>query len=135
MKIIGFRLNKINAVRSNPVKGKLEIKSGINIEDIIKEETSLSDKTALKIDFIFTLDYSPDFGKIEYAGSLITLDENEESKEILKDWKKKEFKHSSKISLFNFIMDKCNVQSLQLEQELGLPFHIPLPKLAAKKEE
>lgn len=130
MKIIGFTLNKINAEKIKPIKGKLEIKSGINVDDIVKAEASVSDKSALKIDFTFKIEYEPEYGKLELKGSIVLLDEKDESKDILKDWKKKKFDHTMKIGLFNFIMERCNLKTLQLEEELGLPFHIPFPKLA-----
>jgi hypothetical protein len=130
MRIIGFNIKKLSAERKNPVKGNLEIKSGLNIDDIQKEEVNISDKNSLRFDFTFTIDYTPDIGKIEIKGSVIALDEKEESKEILKDWKKKKFNHPIKLGLFNFIMEKCNLKALQLEEEISIPFHIPFPKLA-----
>ena len=51
-------------------------------------------------------------------------------KVLKKDWKKKKFNHPVKLPLFNFIMEKCNLKALQLEEEVSLPFHIPMPKLA-----
>jgi len=132
MKVIGFSINKINAERKAHVKGKLEIKQGINIDDIKKEEVSISKSPAVSFEFTYSLEYSPGFGKIEIKGTLVALDENNESKEILKEWKKKKFAESGiKLSLFNFIMAKCNLKALQLEEEIGFPLHIPMPKLAA----
>ena len=32
----------------------------------------------------------------------------------------------------NFIMEKCNLKSLQLEEDLALPWHVPLPKITDK---
>jgi hypothetical protein len=34
---------------------------------------------------------------------------------------------------FNFILDKCNIKSLHLAEELGIPLHIPLPRLTQQK--
>lgn len=130
MKIIGFSIKKISAERKSDVKGKLEIKSGLNIDDITKDEIPISDKPAIKFDFTFSVDYTPDVAKIEIKGTIVALDEKDESKDILKNWKKKKFDHPVKLPLFNFIMDKCNLKSIQLEEEIGLPFHIPFPKLA-----
>jgi hypothetical protein len=131
MKIIGFSLKKISAEKINPPKGKLEIKSGLNIEDISKEEVTITEKESIKFDFIYTIDYSPEFAKIEIKGTAIVLDDKGESKEIIKEWKKKKFVHPIKLPLFNFIMDKCNLKALELESEIGLPFHLPFPKFTA----
>ena len=134
MKIIGFSLKKISVERKNPIKGKLEIKTGLNIENIIKEEVPISDSPALKFDFNYNINYEPNLAKLEIKGSIITLDDKSESEEILKEWKNKKFSHSSKLAIFNFILSKCNIKAIQLEDEIGLPFHIEMPKLKPKKE-
>jgi len=134
MKIIGFNISKISIERKNPIKGKLELKSGLDIENIEKDEVPISPNPALKFDFAFKIDYNPNIAKIEIKGSVITLDDKDEGKDILKAWKKKKFDHPSKIPLFNFIMGKCNIKAIQLEDDLGLPLHIPMPKLRPKTE-
>jgi len=130
MKIIGFSVTKISIERKNEPKGQLELKSGLNIDDIVQEKINISEKSSLKFSFTFTIDYQPNVAQLEIKGILITLDDKDESKDILKEWKKKKFEHPVKLSLFNFIMEKCNLKALQLEEEVGLPFHIPFPKLA-----
>jgi hypothetical protein len=130
MRIIGFTINKIQAERKAVVKDKLEIKSGLNIEDITKEEIDISKDPAIKFNFTFSVDYEPSIAEIKIKGSVIAVDEKDDYKEIIKEWKKKKFTSPIKIPLFNFIMDKCSIKSLELEEQLGLPFHIPLPKLS-----
>jgi len=129
MRIIGFTLKKVLIERKNPPKGKTEIKSNINIDNIEKEEVDISERPSLKFDFTFSVNYEPEVASVEIKGSVIALDEKGESKEILKEWKKKRFESNLKTGLFNFILDKCNLKAIQLEEELGLPFHIPFPKL------
>jgi hypothetical protein len=135
MKIVGFILNKVLIERKNPVKGKLEIKAGLNIANIKQEENSLSDKASLRFEFVYTVDYAPDVAKLEIDGAIITLDEKDESKELLKSWKDKKIPDSLRLPLFNFIMEKCNVKAIQLEDEIGLPIHIPMPKLGIKPQD
>ncbi len=132
MKIIGFGLSKVSYERKNPIKGKIEIKSGLNIDNISKEDLQISENDSLKFDFTYEINYNPDIASIIIKGSVIAVDDKKESKEILKDWKKKKFDHPIKLNIFNFIMDKCNLKSLLMEEELGLPLHIPMPKLAPK---
>jgi len=134
MKIIGFNISKISAERKNPIKGNVEVKSGLNIDNITSDELNISKDPSLKFDFSYEINYSPDIALITIKGSIIAIDDKNESKEILKEWKKKKFDNPIKLPLFNFIMDKCNLKALNLEEELGLPFHIPLPKLAQKSE-
>lgn len=129
MKIIGFTINKITAEKNSALEGKLELKSGLNIENILEEDISFSNSKGIRFNFVFSIDYGK-VGKIEIKGAIIAIDEKDESKEILKDWKKKKFNHPIKLSLFNYIMDKCNLKALELEDQIGLPLHIPFPKLA-----
>ena len=130
MKIIGFAIKKISIERKNPIKDKYELKSNINIDGIEKEEVSFAQKDSLRFDFTFSVEYNPDIAKVEIKGSVIAMDEKDESKEILKEWKKKKFESPIKVAMFNFILDKCNIKAIQLEDELGLPLHIPFPKLS-----
>jgi len=51
------------------------------------------------------------------------------AKEVLKGWKDKETTDDFRIFLFNIILRKSNIKALQLEDELALPPHIPLPSL------
>lgn len=134
MQIIGFTIKKISAERKNPIKGKIEVNSDISIKDIQKESINISSKPALKFDFVFIVDYKPQIASIEVAGSVVVLDENNETKKILSEWKKKKFNHPIKVPLFNFIMNKCNLKSLLLEEELMLPLHLPLPKFAPARQ-
>ena len=135
MKIIGFNINKIQADKKGNFSNKCSIKSGINIKDITSEKINISENPSLKFDFEFNLDYEPDLALILISGTVIILDDSNEGPEILKDWKKNKFDHEIKLPIYNFIMGKCNLKSLNLEEELGIPFHIPFPKLTPNKEE
>lgn len=138
MKIIGFSLTKISIEKKENKKGNVSVKNSLDVENISEEEVPISNKPALKIDFFYIIDYEPNVAKVEIKGSVITIDEKEESKDILKEWKsKKTYTHESKLGLFNFILSKCNLKALLLEEELDLPLHIPFPKLVSeqKKEE
>lgn len=134
MKIIGFSINKVIAEKNDDAKGKIELVSGLSLKDIKKQEVTISNKETLKFDFSFSINYKPTLGKIELEGSVITVDENNEAKEIIENWKKKKFENQLKLPLFNFIMNKCNIRAIQLEDELGLPPHFQLPKLTTEKD-
>ena len=76
------------------------------------------------------MNYEPGFAKVVFKGVVLaTLDKSDDVKKILKEWKKKKLPDNLKIPLFNFIISKCNLKALQLEEELALPSHIPLPRL------
>src|SRR3989344_4911567 len=134
MQIIGFTLNKISIERKEKQQGKLEIKQNINIDDISTDKINISDKEIIQTSFTFSVNYSPDFARVELKGQIVLLPEKEELKDILKDWKKKQISERFRIPLFNFIMSKCNIKALDLEDELNLPLHVPMPRISPKKE-
>lgn len=136
MQIIGFNFEKIIAERETPkeVKDKLEINSNINIKEIEQEKVEIvKDKIPLKLSFEFLISYNPQVAKISFQGFTILLFDKEKAKEIQKKWKNKKIEDDIRIPLFNFIMTKCNIKALQLEEELNLPLHIPLPKIQANQ--
>lgn len=129
MRIIGFNLLKTSIERKEKFNDRPKITQNIDIKDIVREKIPISDQEALKIKFTFTIDYSKDIAKLEFLGNIITLPDEEEIKEILKEWKNKKIPENIRVGLFNFIMSKCNVKAIQLEDEMGLPLHVPLPRL------
>lgn len=135
MQVIGFNFEKILAERTerkNQKAGeKLEIKSNINVKDISPEKVDIvKDKEVLKFSFEFTIDYHPEIAKLLLAGSAIMMMEKDKAKEIMKKWKSsKKITEDVKIPLFNMIMTKSNLRALQLEEELNLPTHIPMPRI------
>ncbi len=129
MKIIGFNLIKISVERKEEIKGKLELKQNIDISNVSKEKLPFSDDEVIKIAFKFLVDYEPDFAKLILEGYVIILPEKNEAKNLLKSWKDKKIPEELRVGLFNFIMSKCNIKALNLEDELNLPLHIPMPRI------
>ena len=134
MKIIGFNLLTILIKRKEKLEGQLKIDQNIDIIDIQKEEIQISKDPALKIKFKFSINYSNDLAKLEFEGFLILLPEKKEFDELLKSWKDKKIPEESKVPLFNFIMNKCNIKALTLEDDMALPTHIPMPKINPQPE-
>lgn len=125
---------KMSIERKEQIETELKISQNIDIKDIIKEKIPISNEEALKISFNFIIDYSGDFAKIEFKGNIIILPEKEEAKKILKSWKDKKFTDEFRVPLFNFIMSKCNIKALGLEDELFLPLHIQMPRISPKTD-
>jgi hypothetical protein len=134
MNIVGFSIKYINAERNKFKSDKLEIKSNINLEDPIEEIVPLSPKKTVSIPFSFTIEYSPDLAKISLKGNVILLPDEKDG-DLIKDWKEKQTDPKIKIPLFNFIMNRCNLKSLMLEEELNLPPHIPFPKFSIEHDQ
>jgi hypothetical protein len=129
MKIIGFNLTKVSVNRKEKFEGKLEINQNIDIKNVVKDSIPITDEEVLKIDFYFQINYSPDFAKLEFEGNILLIPEKEELKSILKSWKDKKIPDETRVPLFNFIMSKCNIKALLLEDEMSLPYHIPMPRI------
>lgn len=135
MVIAGFSFKKILAEKIEPVKGNLKINVKIDIKDITKEEIKFIDKEAVKISFVFSVDYDPKVAYLVLEGELVFIEEPKKIKKILESWKNKKLEEEIRINVFNFIMTKCNVRALQLEEELNLPFHLPMPHIKEQKTE
>ena len=136
MQIIGFNLTKISGERQENFNDKLDLKQNLNIDDIIEDQMQISNDRVLNIKFTFGLDYSETkLGQIEIKGKIIIMPKKDELENILKSWKDKQLPEAFKLFIFNFILAKCNIKALQLEDELNLPPHVQLPKLAPKPNE
>jgi len=134
MRIIGFNLMKMSIERKEQKEKELKISQNIDIKEITKEKIPVSNDEALKITFDFNIDYGSDFAKIEFKGNIMILPEKEELKKVLKSWKDKKLTDDFRIPLFNFIMSKCNIKALNLEDELFLPPHIQMPRISPKQD-
>jgi len=134
MKIIGFNFKKLEVERKETSKGKLNVNSNIDINNINEDEFSLAkDKKALRFDFEFTINYNPNVATINFEGFIVVIFEEKEAEDILKKWENKNLPDNVKTSALNYILNKCNLKSLELESEFGLPTHIPMPKVKSKK--
>ncbi len=136
MHIIGFHFDKILAERkSQDVKSDLKVNSTLNIKDVVEEKVPvMKEQVVLRFTFEFLTEYDPHYATLLFTGNILMAAEKGESKDILKRWRSKEVSKDLQVPLFNLILTKCNVRSLQLEDELGLPLHIQLPKISDKQE-
>lgn len=133
MKLVGFNLDKILAERKSPPKGKVNVNSNINIKSVEQEKVDIISDPILKFNFDFTIDYQPNIAQIVISGNILILADKNEAKEILKKFKTNEINPEIKLPLYNIILTKCNLRTLQLEEELGLPSHVPLPQINIEK--
>jgi len=147
MQVIGFNFTKIEASRNPILSQGLNINTNIEFTNVEKEKVELlKDKDPVKAHFKFSIVYlkkeekkdkekEQEEAKIIFEGFMILATTAEESKEFIKTWKKKELSPSIRLPLFNLILKRCSVKALQLEDELGLPNHMPIPQIAPQKQE
>jgi len=138
MRIIGLNFTKISAERFKIIDGEMQISSNIEFESIDEEDVPVLEGDVLSFSFKYSLSYDPSYSLIEFKGKiLVIIDEKDKltKKEIIKGWGKKEINNELRLGLLNFIMVKGNVRALQFEEDLNLPYHLPMPKLEIKTEE
>ncbi len=130
MKLVNFNFTKISIEKFKEKADTIKFNTKLDISSIdsFKSELKLKDEL-IKIDFVYTILYEPDFAKVELAGSFIISVEPKIAREILKGWKDKQTSEEFRVAIFNVILKKSNIKAIQLEDELGLPIHLPLPSL------
>ncbi|MFA4952664.1 MAG: hypothetical protein WC584_00405 [Candidatus Pacearchaeota archaeon] len=131
MKLLGFNFNKINVERFPEKLGELKINTNIDISDIsiVETEAIKSKEELLGIKFNYIINYEPQVAKIEFSGNLLISLDSKITKDLLKKWENKEIPDDFRISLFNIIMRKSSIKALEFEEEMNLPYHIPMPVL------
>ena len=146
MNILGFNLTKIAANRSSKILPNPMMNTNIEFLDVVKEEIEmLKENDAVKITFKFSVDYTdskekdkktPEIeGKVEFEGIIILSASKDEAKDIFKFWKKKQIPEGIRIPLFNVILRKCSPKALDMEDQIGLPLHLPFPQIQSSKKE
>lgn len=136
MKLLGFNFKKINAERSVGNAKDVKISTNIDISDILSPESDIlkTKEDVLAVKFTFRIDYNPNFGKVELIGDALLAIEPKLAKEIIKDWKDKKIPEEFRLPLYNLILRKSTLKALQLEEEIGLPLHMPLPVIGSAKK-
>lgn len=136
MKLIGFNFQKIEAERKKEVLSNVRITTNIEILSIEKTKADiLSIKEDLfNIQFRYSLNYEPDTAKIILEGNLVLIVDSVLSKEITEEWKKKKIPSGFNVTLLNLILRKAGIKAVSIEEDLGLPTHIPFPSLKEKEQ-
>ncbi len=125
IKLAALNFYKVIAEK-NPNETKFSVKPAINIKSL---ESYKSSKTELcKVDFSFGISYGP-LGKVELEGALFLSMDSKTLKETLKGWKDKKLDNETNLLILNIIIQRASLRALQLEEDLGLPPHVSLPKL------
>ncbi len=130
LKLIGSKFTKLSAERKPNFTGKLTLNTNIKVKDLEKTEEV---KDTLKVSYDFEVDYG-ELGGVNVEGTLFISTNPKLIKELLKAWNNKKFDTPEHIHITNFIIQKASIKAFELEDELGLPIHIRLPTLGAKKE-
>lgn len=139
MKFLGVKIKKMYCEKMLDNFKEIRINSSVdivNIREIKLSEFKTKDQL-ISVEFKHILDYSPNYAKLELNGEILLEEETKVIKEIISQWKDKKVPSEFKINFFNLIIQKTTIKMLELEETLGLPFHIqfPLLKSSTKEEE
>jgi hypothetical protein len=131
MKILGFNLTKVSIEKTSGIDNNLKINTKIDIADISEVKSSFFKikEEPLGVKFSYEIDYSPDFAKIEIKGVILLAVDPKVAREVLNKWKDKTIPEDFRIEVFNLILKKSTLKALELEDEMNLPLHMPLPRL------
>jgi hypothetical protein len=132
--LLGFSYNKISAQKKLDFSGKIEINPNINITSIEKHESSLIRQETIKIDFLFGIHYK-DLADIDLGGTIILKVDPKTLKETVKGWQDKNLDPEIQTIILNLIMQRASIKAIELEEEMGLPIHIKIPRLELSKKE
>ncbi len=141
--IVGFKLKKILAetlVEASSLEKNKDIKiTKINTKtdliEISEQKIEMKDKDALDIGFSFQIDYEPKIAKVVFEGRIISLVEKNQAKKVLDDWKKKQLPKDLRLEVMNTILARCSIKALEVEEDIGIPPHFPLPRFQIQEKQ
>lgn len=134
---MGFNFTKINIEKFLDKVENLKVTTNINIEDLkeIKVAPFKIKEDIIVVKFAYSIYYEPKFAKIEMEGNVVLGIEPKLTREVLKQWKDKKTPEEFRIVLFNAILRKTNLKAIQLEDEMNLPLHMPMPSLKPQEKQ
>ena len=134
MKFLGSKITKINAEKKPDFDGTLELNTNINIKSIEKFQPENTNIESLKVNAVFEVKYG-ELGEISIEGQLYLSTEQKIMEDIIESFKSNKYDTPEQLAIMNIIIQRFSIKAFELEEELGLPIHIRLPTLQAKKEE
>ena len=137
MRVIGFNFTKTSVEKLNEEAADVKIKTSMDILGVKEIKSSLlkTKEEILEVEFEYIVDYTPGFAKAEIKGRLLLSADPKITKEILKQWKKKKMPPEVRANIMNVILRKSTLKALEMEDELNLPLHIPMPSFRRGSEQ
>lgn len=137
MKVIGLNFKKISVEKLSDKVESLKLETKIDLSEIspIKADLFKTKDEFLGVKFSYVINYNPNYAKLEFKGDLLVSLDQKQSREVLKQWKEKKVEENFKIFVFNAILRKANLKAMELEDEMNLPLHVPLPTIRKENKE
>jgi hypothetical protein len=136
MTVIGFHFVKILAEKNNAATGKISVTNNLLIKEVKEAKVSLGETKQQKgaeFTFTFNTKYSPDAAAMLFEGAAVYIAPADKIKEVITKWNKdKSIPKEALEQVYNYILEKCNVEAIVIGKEMQLPVHIPMPKVTYK---
>ncbi|MBI5871634.1 hypothetical protein HZB88_00950 [archaeon] len=135
MPVLSLGFNKLLVERYKQIEPPVKIENNLKITNIKKDSLTLAQKKepVLLFNFEFSLDYTVKQALLLFTGELLYHAPSKELEKLFNEWEKnKKFDPDIMQEILNTILIRCNIKSLLLAQEIGLPPHIHLPLIEKK---
>ena len=142
MKVLGFNFTKISAERFSGLDS-VTVKTKIDFEEPKKEKVDFfKDQEIFNFPFSYNILYEEKDStskkeevkaSILFKGVILLSGDKEETKDMLKNWKSKEHNSAVRTGVINTIIQRCTIKALSIEEDLGLPPHLSMPKITLSK--
>lgn len=131
MKLVGFNFTKIYAERMKDKSESIKFNTKMNLSSVDSIDSSMlkTKEELVKIIFNYILSYEPEFAKIELSGEAILALDSKIAKDVIKGFKNKSISDETQFKILNILLKKVNLKALHIEEELNLPFHLPIISL------
>ncbi len=128
--------SKINAEKSKPIQGKVNVVNNVGIKDVKKANFVVGDvkQDCLRFTFEFASKTEPSIGNITIDGDVLYLAKKDVVDETIENWDaKKPIRKEILTPVINGILKRCNIEALGLSQTMNLPAPLKLPSVSAKE--
>lgn len=131
MTIVKINLHKVIAERNLDASGgQVKINNNVSLQNVESLDFSVDGKKGLKFTFSFNCNYEPGLGKIEVAGQVLYVDQEDKVDKALEAWKtEKKVSREIMEQIVNAALHKGNIQAIKVSEEVNLPSPLPLPKV------
>jgi hypothetical protein len=137
MAIIGFYFSKMTAEKKKTAAGKINVNNNVILTSVKEAKINLGKEKQKGIEFKFsyTSTYEPEIASIILEGVLVFTAKEDKVKEALAGWEKdKKLPPDVLHEVYNYLLEKCTVETLIIGRDMQLPPHVPLPKMNAPVE-
>jgi hypothetical protein len=134
MSIIGFYFSKMTAEKKKTPAGKISVNNNVILTSVKEAKINLGKQKQSGIEFKFnyTSKYDPEIASVVLEGVVVFTGKEEQVKLALTGWEKdKKLPPDVLTEVYNYLLEKCTVETLVIGRDMQLPPHVPLPKMNA----